>query len=382
VCVGVLETKLKLQAIPTRLVCDASNKLSSIINRFPNTHTPLFAYENDKEFAGLLTLHNTLFKQRYNPSTLIRSRLLKPPQLLNNTSISEILQSMGSLKLYTLPIFDDNGKIVGIVKAKPILKNLILKQIFTETMVENVPKRTVVTILEKSTVGDAFQMFSQHALSRLIVVDKNNKIKGVVTKRDILSPYLNPTKHQRFSTRSHQKNYSFDIEQVKRDHQPLMNYVSPILKMFDEKIDTSEAIHNLLDSSYNSIILVSKERKPRFIITMKDVLKTAVKITTKTPYLLTIISNLPQGINPAEKKEVNKKLASIASRINKQQRVQLVRFTTKIVFSPERKPILFITNLKITTDKSSYFAKNKNRDFMESLGGVINQVKKQLRRVN
>jgi ribosome-associated translation inhibitor RaiA len=79
---------------------------------------------------------------------------------------------------------------------------------------------------------------------------------------------------------------------------------------------------------------------------------------------------------------VNDKLRRIASRVNKQQKVQLVRFTYKTVFSPERKPILFITNLKITTDTSSYFAQNKNRDFMESIREVVNQIRKQLRRTN
>jgi len=161
-----------------------------------------------------------------------------------------------------------------------------------------------------------------------------------------------------------------------------MKYVSPILDVFDEEADDYSAIHKLLNSPYNSIILVDKERKPRFIITTKDILKTAVRITTKTPYLLTIVSNLPEEINPAEKKEVNKKLRRIASRINKQQEVQLVRFTTKIVFSHERKPILFIANLKITTDTSSYFAQNKNSDFMESFREVVNQIRKQLRRTN
>lgn len=379
---NVHKAKLKLQAIPTRLVCGVNSKLSSVINRFPNTHTPLFAYEDNKEFVGLLTVRNTLLNRRHNPSTLIRSCLINPPKLLTDTSTGEILRLMSSLKLYTLPVFDEKGNVAGVVKAKKMLKNLMKNQIFTETMVENVPKRTVITIPEKSTVGDAFQIFSKHTISRLVVVDKNNKVKGVVTKRDILSLYFAPTKHQRFSTSSHQKNYSFDTEQIKRDHQPLMKYVSPILDVIDEKTDTYEAIHNLLDSSYNSIILVDKERKPRFIITTKDVLKTAVRIITKTPYLLTIVSNLPEEISPAEKKEVNKKLGRIASRINKQQNLQLVRFTTKIVFSPEMEPILFIANLKITTDTSSYFAQNKNRDFMESFREVNNQIRKQLRRTN
>lgn len=378
----IQKTKLKIQAVPARLTCSANNNLSSIINRFPNTHTPVFAYGDNKEFMGLLTAHNIFRNRRYNPLTLIRSCLISPPKLSIDTSVDEILRSMSSLKLYILPVFNDKGNVAGIIKVKTLLKDLIKRQIFAETMIENVPRRSVITIPENSSIGDAFQRFSKHTISRLVVVDKNNKIMGVVTKRDILSLYLSPTKHQRFSTRSHPKNYSFDTEQIKRDRQPLMKYVSPILDVLDETTDTYLAIQNLLESAYNSVILVDKERVPRFIITTKDVLKTAVRITKKVPYLQIIVSKLPNELSQAEKNMVNKDLRKIALWINKQQNLQLMRFTSKVTNSPERKPVLFEVKLKITTNLARYFAQNKDRDFLHATQEVIKQVKKQVRRLN
>lgn len=372
--------KLKPQPIPARLVCSANNNLLSIINRFPHTHAPLLVYGDNKEFMGLLTTHNIFRNRRYNPLTLIRSCLITPPKLSIDTSVDEILRLMSSLKLYTLPVFDDKGNVAGIIKVKTILKDLFKREIFIETMIDNVPRRTVITISENSSIGDAFQRFSKHTISRLVVVDKNNKIKGVVTKRDILSLYLSQTKRQRFSTRSHPKNYSFDTEQIKRDHQPLMKYVSPILDVFDETTDTYLAIQKLLESIYNSVILVDKEQVPRFIITTKDVLKTAVKITTKVPFLLTIVSNLPNDLSQTEKNKVNQDLRKISLRINKQQNLQLMRFSSKVIYSPERKPVLFIVKLKIITDSGSYFAQNKDRDFLQATKETIKQVEKQVRR--
>lgn len=372
--------KLKLQPIPARLICIANSNLSSITNRFPNTHTPLFAYGDNKEFMGLLTAHNIFRNRRYNPLMLIRSCLISPPKLSIDTSVDEILRLMSSLKLYTLPVFDDIGNVSGIIKVKAILKDLFKNDIFAETVIDNVTKRPVITISENSNIGDAFQRFSKHAISRLVVVGKNKKLKGVVTKRDILSLYLSQTKRQRFSTRSHPKNYSFDTEQIKRDHQPLMKYVSPILDVLDETTDTYLAIRKLLESTYNSVILVDKERVPRFTITTKDVLKTAVKITTKVPYLLTIVSNLPSELSQAEKNKVNQDLRKISLWINKQQNHQLMRFSSKVIYSPERKPVLFIVKLKITTDSGSYFAQNKDRDFLQATKEVIKQVEKQVRR--
>lgn len=379
---NIHETKLKTQTIPTKLVCRANKSLSSVINSFPNTHTPLFVYGDDKEFMGLLTVHNTLLNQKYGPSTLIQSCLISPPKLLINTPIEEILRLMSGLKLYTLPVFDDKGNIAGIVKAKTILKDLMKNQFFAEILIKNVPKRNIVTISENSSVGDAFQIFSKYALSRLIAVDRNNKIKGVVTKRDILSSYFSPTKRQRFSTRSRPKNYSFDTEQIKRGYQPLIKYVSPILDVLDEKTDTFSAIHNLLGSPYNSVILVDKEQKPRFIFTTKDILKTSARITAKTPYLLTIISKLPKELNQAEKNQITQDLRKAALWVNKQQKIQLMHFSSKIVYSPEKKPVLFEVKLKIATESASFFARSKNRDFLQATKEAIKQVRKQVRRLN
>ncbi|MBP6994072.1 CBS domain-containing protein [Candidatus Woesebacteria bacterium] len=373
-------TNLPVQKIPARLMCDADSKLSSVIHKFSNTHTPLVVYGDKKEFVGLLTVENTLFNRRYDSSTHIRSCLIHPPRLQVDTSVGEILTSMADLKLYTLPVFDDAGNVIGMVKAKAILMGLTTNQFFAETLMHGLPKRSVITISDRSTVGDAFQTFTKHAISRLIVVNEKNKVKGIVSKRDILSPYLVPTKRQRYSTRSRQKNYSFDVEQIKRDKQPLKKYASPIVGRLDESTDTYLLIQNLLKSKYNSVVIVDKNQQPCSIITTKNLLKAAAQLVRETPYLLTIVSKLPDALSQAEKGEVNESLRKIALWVNKQQEFQLMRFTCDVVNSPERKPILFEVKLKITTDSGSYFVRNKDRDFLRATHEAIKQVKKQVRR--
>lgn len=376
-----LINKLKLQTVPSGLICNVDSKISAVINRFQNTHSPLLAYEDDKNFMGLVTVQNTLFNRKHNSSTLIRSCLITPPKFLIDTPVGEILRIMSDLRLYTLPVFDASDKVIGLVKVKSILKGLMMNDYFSDEMIENAPKRKVLTLPEESTIGSAYQAFQKYSVSRLIVVDSKNKIKGVVTKRDIFAPYFSSTSRQRFSTRSKVKNYSFDIEQIKKDSQLLMKFVSPIFDELYEPIDISKAIKTLLASKHNSVIFVDKDRQPLSIYTTKDLLKTAVWITQKTPTLLTIISKLPQELSEDEKIKVSREIRLAAEWINKQYKIQMVRFSSKTVYNPDRKPILFEVKLKITTDSAAFFAASKDRDFMQNTKEVINQVKKQVRRM-
>lgn len=372
---------LKVYSVPSRLICNIDSKISAIINRFQGTHTPLLAYSDDKKFMGLVTVQNTLFNRRHNPSMLIRSCLIIPPKIFIDTPISEVLKLMSGLKIYTLPVFDKSEKVIGLVNVKLLLRKLIANEFFSEEMIENMAKRNVLTIPEDSSIGNAYQAFQKYAVSRLVVVDSSNKIKGVVTKRDILAPYFISSNKQRFSTRSKDKNLSFDVEKIKQDSQSLMRFVSPIFDELYEPIDTFKVIKTLIASRYNSVIIVNKERQPLLIYTTKDILKTAVWITQKIPTLLTIISKLPQELSEEEKREISHEIKSAAVWINKQCKIQLVHFSSKTVYNPDRKPILFEVKLKITTDSATFFANSKGRDFMQNTKEVINQVKKQVRRM-
>ena len=375
-----LTSKLKLQIVPSSLICNIDSKISAIINRFQNTHTPLLAYENEKKFMGLVTVQNTLFNRKHNSSTLIRSCLITPPKFLIDTPAGEILRIMSGLRLYTLPVFDTSDKVIGLVKVKSLLKSLMKNDYFSEEMIENTPKRKVLTLPEESSIGNSYQAFQKYSVSRLIVVDSKNKIKGVVTKRDIFAPYFSSSSRQRFSTRSKAKNYSFDVEQIKKDSQLLMNFVSPISNEINETEDTSKVINTLITSKYNSIVIVNKYRIPLFIYTTKDLLKMAVWITKKTPTFRTIISNLPQELSKEERKIIKREIQLTAVWINKQYKIQLVRFSSDTVYNPDRKPILFDVLLKITTDSGSFYADSKERDFMYNVKKVISEVKKQVRR--
>jgi len=357
--------------------CYASDRLVSVVQKFKNSHTPLIAYRDDGIFEGILTVDAALFAHKHNPSTLVRPLLSIPPTISNDTPPVEVLRLMKDSRLYTLPIVDTKKNVIGLVSAKKILKKLIQNPHLATRLVESMPIRKVITIPESESIGYAFQMFAKHNISRLICVDKRNKIRGIVTKRDILLPFFSPSSRQRFSTRSSATNYSFDIEQIKRNKDGLASYVSPISKTIHEGVDGLSIIQTILNHKYNSIVTVDNLHRPQTIYSMRYILDTVVRLISQAPYLLTIISKLPKEISAVEKDIVFRNILRVASWINKQQPIKLVHMSNNVVRSKEGKVTLFEVRITIKTG-STYYAKHKNRDFVQATKVALREIKKQV----
>lgn len=78
-----------------------------------------------------------------------------------------------------------HGKPVGIVTERDILKSLAFrKAVRTDTNVEVIMSKPLVSISSNSTIGDAAQMMAKHKIRRLLVKE-NGKYVGIVTQRDL-----------------------------------------------------------------------------------------------------------------------------------------------------------------------------------------------------
>jgi len=369
-----------MQVLPKRLKCESGSNLASVVYRFRSSHTPLLVFDDKDNFLGLLTVKKVLLKRRYNPDTLVESCVIGAPHIGKETKDREIIKSMLDMGLYTLPVFDNHKKVIGVVTAKKILRRLMRNRSLAEAVAEKQIRKKAVLIPKDSQVRDAFNVFLKESISKLVVVDEKGKMAGVVTKRDIMSEYLSKTKRQRFSTRTVPKNYSFDKEQVKRGDEPISLFYSPGGDVYDEKIGNYQAIMNLIKSSYNTIVLVDKNQKPTEMMGTKNVLEVVYKLISGKENIPTVVTDLPRDLSKKEKVEVLAELKKLGEWINRQEKVQWLKFVTRVVLSPKRKSNEFETRLKVFTDKETYNSNPKDEDFWSAFKESLRQIRKQVAR--
>jgi IMP dehydrogenase len=103
-----------------------------------------------------------------------------PVTLHEDALISDALKLMKDNKIGGIPVVDKNGLLVGIITNRDLRFEKNLKRPVREVMTSENIITTKVTDLKK-----AEQILQNNKIEKLPVVDKNNKLIGLITYRDI-----------------------------------------------------------------------------------------------------------------------------------------------------------------------------------------------------
>ncbi len=96
-------------------------------------------------------------------------------------SISEALQVMEKYKISGVPVTDANGKLVGILTNR----DLRFETRFDLPIAERMTKDDLVTVPVGTTLEQAREVLHHHRIEKLLVVDQNGDLKGLITVKDI-----------------------------------------------------------------------------------------------------------------------------------------------------------------------------------------------------
>lgn len=106
-------------------------------------------------------------------------------------------QLMTKEQVRRLPVVDANGRLVGIItrgdvrgaQPSPATSLTIweLNYLLSKLAVEKVMTSNPVTITEDATIAEAAQLMLENRISGLPVLNKENKLVGIITESDIFS---------------------------------------------------------------------------------------------------------------------------------------------------------------------------------------------------
>lgn len=111
-----------------------------------------------------------------------------PIQVDPNTTIRALLEITQKRKISGVPVVD-NGKVVGIITNRDIRFETNLDQIVKNIMT---PKERLITVPEGSSVDVARDLMHKHRIERVLVVNKNFELKGLITVKDLTKNIIFP----------------------------------------------------------------------------------------------------------------------------------------------------------------------------------------------
>lgn len=137
--------------------------------------------------GGLGVLHKNMSVERQAEQVRKVKRsesglILDPITLLENATIGDALQLMRENKIGGIPIIDKNKKLKGILTNR----DLRFEENFSRPVSDVMTSKNLVTAPEGTDLKKAKTILRQYKFEKLPVVDKQGKLIGLITYRDIL----------------------------------------------------------------------------------------------------------------------------------------------------------------------------------------------------
>ena len=118
------------------------------------------------------------------------SGVLKDPITINpNMTVRDVLALTRQHRISGLPVLDKGGKVVGIVTNRDLRFEDNLDQAVRKIMT---PRKRLVTVREGGSIEEAKALMHQHRIERVLVVDDEFQLHGLITVKDILKATEHP----------------------------------------------------------------------------------------------------------------------------------------------------------------------------------------------
>jgi len=140
---------------------------------------------------GILHKNMTIAQQAEQVRKVKRSEsglIIDPITLLENATIGDATVLMRENKIGGIPIIDKNGRLVGILTNRDLRFEDNPERKVTELMT----KENLITAPDGTDLKKAEAILRRHKIEKLPVVDKDGKLIGLITYRDILQLYSFP----------------------------------------------------------------------------------------------------------------------------------------------------------------------------------------------
>ena len=241
--------------------------LSQVLSKLSTSHDAAFVFNKENKYVGVVSPYFTIIKSSLPGNTKVEHCLTHTSKIYLNYPLSKVCELFIQSKIHYLPVFDKNENFLGIISARRILSYFKDQPIFKVKVEEIIKKRWkgLITVFDDDMISQAIHLFRTKKISKLVVINQNKKLKGVLSYYDLIKLMISPKYSNHRGERSGDK-ISFYNYRVK-------NFAkSYVLTLSKDKL-LSEVINLIINKKIGSVIIIDKERQPLGIITTRDILR-------------------------------------------------------------------------------------------------------------
>lgn len=327
--------------------------LAGALSKLTTSHDAAFVFSDENKLMGVVNPYYDLIKSSYPGNAKVEHCLYHPPHVKSQYSLSKIASLIIESKIHYLPVFDDNDEFEGIISARRILDQFKDSPIFHVKISTILQKknRPLVSVTPDDTVNTAIHLYKASKLSKLIVIGKDMKLKGILSYYDLISYLISPKKVEHRGDKVGQKTSFYN--------QSIRNFVKSYVLTLSESHLLSDALYLILEKKIGSVVIVDSEKHPIGIITTRDFLRLLIRDDRekKIQFIGKNLSNKSRQIVGGFFKHVRKtmdKVPDISS--------------AKVFVKEEKKGGLFKVNVSLKKKNGvSVFLQNESKNLKKTL---------------
>lgn len=368
-----------IASLDTVALCSKDETFGSALSLVRNSHTAVYVMEDKTTLLGLVVPYQARFQHHFPYLKRVSSDLLIPPSITELTPLYEVAEHMVSSRVYNLPVFTKDGKLIGPVHAKDILLGITQDRDLLEYVSQTVSFRKPITAPSSINIEDAYNIFKKNEISRIILVRDEGVVSGIITRSDILRAFIHPTEKQRFSKKIGDSGYyAFDEEKIYRKDEPVRKYATEMVESINEEKSIETTIQKLIFSKYNSLVIVDSYNKPIGFISLKDILQTVTTLRPKEESVPIILQKPSTAVSQKDFSKFKVMLENMEQKIQRSIQIGKIEVTFDEPKYPDGKAVEYKTTIIVTPLKGEkLIAKSKHPVFMSSISDAISDILRQ-----
>ncbi len=218
---------------------------------------------NEKgELIGFVHYRILAQKSVQDPTqTKIETVMIHPPKINENEDVENAIEFLFKTGFRALPVVNDKEKAVGIFSVFDALRAVKNCSVFEKTAEEIMSP--AVVIHKDEDIGKARVMMREKNISRLPVVDDEDKLVGEITVLDLLKA-VQPK--ERISW------YSMAAEKLTMMNTPVSSVMNTTPLTAEKRTKIKEIIDKMLEIRKRGCIVV-ENNEPLGVVTVRDILE-------------------------------------------------------------------------------------------------------------
>jgi predicted transcriptional regulator len=332
--------------------------------------------DDNEVLVGVLS-YRAILSKGVGRDTKVSTAMDPPYALKEDNSIDEAIARIVQWKARDIPIIDDSEKVVGYINRVMLLKYLVDKGVIPNDIVDNVMHSPAITIQEWESIARARWAMLRNGISRLPVVDRYERVVGVITLSDIVERLFRLKLSRR-------KGYEWIQSEESFLAAPVSDFMSTPAVTVPLGIKLIEAAKTMLDKGVAGAPVVTGDERVVGVLSGIDVLKKYLETSVALQPLEAKISTVGE-IDEITRVSVERIINNYLSSFTKYVNVIDFKLAVKELGKSEEsrgKDVRrgFEVSARIVTDEGSFVAKSMCWDLPTCVREVMNIIEKRIRK--